>query len=649
MAAAAAAAMLPPTTAATTEIELTEELKREIGQHFVFGFHGQDAPEGSDVARLITEYYVGVGARDSGLGPRDGRARTVVRRGGPGGMQAARTASASLLSTTSRPGPWPLVQPPGALPLSASRTPALAEHVATATGEELRMAGVHWVFAPVVDVCVEPENAVVGTLTIVDCRLDVGVDPESVAAFASATCDGLTKAGLAPAPKHFPGHGRTRVDSHLALPTLALPPDPIAAREELERCELVPFRRLVREDVPSIMTGHLAVPALTGSAEPASLSRALTTGLLRGELGFEGVVVTDCLEMASIADPREGGCGVEEGAVRALEAGADVVMACHTFERQRGAVEAVYAAVRSGRLPVQALKASGERVGKMKARFTKARTEFALGGAFDVERWEAHREAHGRLRRRAYVAGVAVVSDVRGVLPLKRAGEKGPVVVFTPRMESVNLAVDDAEGVLRDVGAVAGEHEDAGEDAGEGEGVRRDAHGRVRNTAGPSYYAFAAAIAARAPAQHVVYAPEHAHASSHPPASQHGHADKDVLAHVAGRAGAVVFATRNGFGAGAWQRACLERVCAGVGAGVPVVVVSTCAPYDVLEMREEIGLGMGESGTGEGESEGTDGAVRGAAVCATMEFTAAALETMAEVIFGEAEAGGVVPVGLHKH
>lgn len=398
--------------------------------------------------------------------------------------------------------------------------------------------------------------------------------------FVSAVSDGLTKAGIAPSPKHFPGHGNTHVDSHLGLPRI------MRNKDELDAVELVPFKRLIREDVATIMTGHMALPLITGDDTPSSLSRAITTDLLRGELEYTGVVVTDCLEMEAVAEKY----GSEGGAVKALEAGADVVMICHSMQRQQGAVEATYEAVREGQLSLKELYASGKRISALKARFTQPAVDFSdTANTLDLRRWTEHKDAHATLSRRAYAAAMAVLRDPAHVLPLRGHAKHGLVVVFTPRMESINLAVDDAEGVLR------------------------SPSGHMRNTAGPSYYAFAAAVAERAQTQHIVYAPELA--LSH------------IEAQYLRNATAVVFAVRNAFGTGAWQLECFRHVCERIGSR-QLVVVSTCAPYDVLEMGEEV---FG---------------VSGAAMCATMEFTEPAMETMAEVIFGETEASGRVPVHL---
>ena len=172
----------------------------------------------------------------------------------------------------------------------------------------------------------------------------------------------FTAQNVAPSAKHFPGHGNTHVDSHLSLPRI------LVDRASLSATELVPFQALVRDGIASIMTGHMALPLVTGDDTPCSLSRAITTDLLRGEMGYKGVVVTDCLEMKAISDPAYGP-GVERGAVLALRAGADIVMICHTFDWHVGSVKATYAALESGELSMDDLRASGERITKLKRKY----------------------------------------------------------------------------------------------------------------------------------------------------------------------------------------------------------------------------------------------------------------------------------------
>lgn len=176
-------------------------------------------------------------------------------------------------------------------------------------GNMLHNAGVDWTLAPVADVNVDPRNPVIGLRSF-------GGDANSVAIQVGAFIEGIQSTGIIATPKHFPGHGDTHIDSHESLPTVS------ANRDLLHQRELLPFRSAIGAGVGSVMTGHLLVTALDADT-PASLSRAATTDLLRGELGFKGVVVTDALDMGAVSSPF--GQQQQHAAVTALLAGADVV------------------------------------------------------------------------------------------------------------------------------------------------------------------------------------------------------------------------------------------------------------------------------------------------------------------------------------
>jgi beta-N-acetylhexosaminidase len=194
---------------------------------------------------------------------------------------------------------------PGNLALGTAGDPDLTRAVAASLGAELAAAGIDLDLAPVADVNSNPDNPVIGVRSF-------GADPELVAAHVTAFVDGLQSAGVGACVKHFPGHGDTSVDSHRGLPVVS------GGSAELETA-LRPFRGAIAAGVRAIMTAHLVVPAL--DAEPATVSRTILTGLLRERLGYAGLVITDGLEMAAIWST----IGLEEGAVRAIAAGADAI------------------------------------------------------------------------------------------------------------------------------------------------------------------------------------------------------------------------------------------------------------------------------------------------------------------------------------
>ena len=188
------------------------------------------------------------------------------------------------------------------------RAERLAERYGRCTGRQARLLGLNWVLGPVCDVNNNPANPVINVRAW-------GETPECAGALAAAFIEGCQAEGVLACAKHFPGHGDTSCDSHLELPEL--PHD----RERLDRIELPPFQRAIAAGVASVMTAHLRLPALD-SAQPATLSEAVLTGLLRRELQFPGLVVTDALVMEAISQHH----GSAEAAVLAFEAGADLIL-----------------------------------------------------------------------------------------------------------------------------------------------------------------------------------------------------------------------------------------------------------------------------------------------------------------------------------
>ncbi|RSN00275.1 sugar hydrolase [Nonomuraea sp. WAC 01424] len=234
---------------------------------------------------------------------------------------------------------------PGNRALGVADDVDLTERVGRQIGRMLAELDISLNYAPSADVNANPENPVIGVRSF-------GPDPDLVARHTVAYVAGVQGAGVAACAKHFPGHGDTITDSHLALPTVH------ASRAVLDERDLPPFRAAIAYGVRSIMSGHLLVPALDPSM-PATLSHSALTDLLRGELGFDGVVVTDAIEMQAVADM----FGPGEIAVRALAAGADTICAGRADEHSlREMRDAIVAAVRSGTLKEERLAEAAERV-----------------------------------------------------------------------------------------------------------------------------------------------------------------------------------------------------------------------------------------------------------------------------------------------
>ncbi|GAA3527832.1 glycoside hydrolase family 3 protein [Nonomuraea rosea] len=234
---------------------------------------------------------------------------------------------------------------PGNKALGVVDDVALTERVGRQIGRMLAELDITLDYAPSADVNANPANPVIGVRSF-------GPDPELVARHTVAYVDGVQGAGVAACAKHFPGHGDTVTDSHLALPTVH------ASRETLFERDLPPFRAAIGAGVRSVMSGHLLVPALD-PALPATLSRTVMTELLRGELGFDGMLVTDAIEMQAVADMFAPG----EIAVRALSAGVDAIcVGLSTEDSLHEIRDAVVAAVRAGVLPEERLAEAAARV-----------------------------------------------------------------------------------------------------------------------------------------------------------------------------------------------------------------------------------------------------------------------------------------------
>ncbi|MFD7920150.1 glycoside hydrolase family 3 protein [Streptomyces sp. NPDC059740] len=310
---------------------------------------------------------------------------------------------------------------PGNLALGAVDDTELTRAVATELGRRLAACGVNLNWAPSADVNANPLNPVIGVRSF-------GADPDLVARHTAAYVSGLQSAGVAACTKHFPGHGDTAVDSHLDMPRIDADAATLRARD------LLPFRAAVAAGTKAVMSAHILVPALDAEG-PATVSRRILTGLLREELGYQGLVVTDGLEMRAIAATY----GIERGSVLALAAGADALCVGggladdDTVRRLR---DALVAAVRSGDLAEERLAEAAERVRALAA-WTAGQAGSGAG------RIEADPEVGLRAARRALV-----VTGRDGFTPLVEA----PFVAALAPV--ANIAVGDATpwGVGADLG-----------------------------------------------------------------------------------------------------------------------------------------------------------------------------------------------------
>ena len=243
------------------------------------------------------------------------------------------------------------VWPPMAT-LGRSGDVRLAERFARALAAELKAVGITLDYAPVLDIHTNPKNPVIGDRALAETA-------DGVARFGSAIVRALQGAGIAACGKHFPGHGDTSTDSHFELPLVEHPPD------RLRRVEFVPFRAAIEAGVATIMTAHVLVPSLD-ERRPASLSRHVVYDLLRDELGFEGVILSDDLEMKAVAAEY----AVPDSAVLAIEAGCDGILICSgDHHTQAAALEALVHAVEDNRLPLARVEDALKRQLRAKERF----------------------------------------------------------------------------------------------------------------------------------------------------------------------------------------------------------------------------------------------------------------------------------------
>lgn len=334
-------------------------VQEKVGQMFTIGFHGLEAPD------YLLEWLA------------QGRAGGVIlfARNIDTPEQVAR-----LTASLHKAAKYPLLigidqeggtvarlrkgfsESPGAMALAAAsdEQTARTERVSAVLGEEMCAIGINWDYAPAVDLLYSAENPTMGTRSF-------GIDPEQVSSFAEAAVEGFQRAGVAACAKHFPGLGETAIDTHLALPRLTV------SEAQLLNRDLMPYRAAIDAGIASIMTTHTIIETLDPDY-PATLSPVIIQRLLRDELGFDGVVTTDCMEMKAIADHY----GVGESAILAAKAGVDVILVSHTPEMQAQAYESLLQAVMNGDVSEEIIDAASARVEKLKS-------QFAITAAPDLE------------------------------------------------------------------------------------------------------------------------------------------------------------------------------------------------------------------------------------------------------------------------
>ncbi len=371
-------------------------LDEKVGQRLMLAFDGRDRVSDDFIQALHTHKFAGItlfrslnidnpeqlcrfnalvqeAARAAGLPP------LLIAADQEGGQLMAIGNGTTLL--------------PGNMALGATGDPDLARCAGEVLGTELHALGVNVNYAPVCDVNINPQNPVVGIRSF-------GADPLRVGELAAGMIDGIQSRGVAATAKHFPGHGDTDSDSHYGLPSVS------HTSARLRQVELPPFQAAIKADAKLIMSAHIALTAIDGAnAPPATLSPAVLTGLLRDELGYHGVIITDAMDMHAIAQ----GDALGENVVRAARAGADLLLMMLDPADQRCAFDGLMQAAGNGKLG--GLDASLERIAALKRWIA----EQPAAPDLDVLGCAEHQAVADEIARRS----ITLVRNEAGLLPLQ--------------------------------------------------------------------------------------------------------------------------------------------------------------------------------------------------------------------------------------
>ena len=294
---------------------------------------------------------------------------------------------------------------PPNMAVAATQDSALAEEMAKAIAEEGKLIGLHQNYAPTVDLNINPLNPIINTRSF-------GDNVPLTISMSNAIIKGLQSNGMIATAKHFPGHGDVTIDSHVSLPVLQVD------RQQLDAYELKPFRAAIEQGVISIMVGHIAIPKLTGTMEPASISKLIVTDLLRNELGFQGLIITDALNMKALYN----GQNVPEISVKAVQAGNDLLLFSPDPEL---AHSSIVKAVEEGTIPIGQIDGSVRRILQVKKWLGIENRKLV-----DLNRIEGeiNPELHRNLARQMTERAVTLVRDTNHNIPLKREASSGNIL-----------------------------------------------------------------------------------------------------------------------------------------------------------------------------------------------------------------------------
>jgi beta-N-acetylhexosaminidase len=408
-----------PAHARAEEILQGMSLEQKVGQLMMVGFGGRTM--GPEISRLLLDHHIGSVALYSRNISNTKQLAKLVR-------DVRKTMSQEIqpfVAIDQEGGNVVRVRTdvtvlPGAMALGATRDPVLAYLAGQANAVDLGLLGIDMNLAPVLDVNRNPANPVINIRAF-------GDHPKLVAKIGVWFVQGQQQAGMATVAKHFPGHGDTASDSHFSLPVTNL------SLEHLRGIALLPFREAIDAGLDAIMTAHVRVPAVDDSDTPASLSKKVISGLLRGEMAYDGLVITDDLEMRAIAERMT----VGQAAVQAVLAGADIVMVIWTPRKKHQVFEALVAAVKEGRISQSRIDESVRRILRLKA---KRGTLDALSEKAPSLDDSFPNPYHSRLVRTIAHRGITLVRNQQSILPLCQGRGvlvAGPQKVFLGEMKKL--------------------------------------------------------------------------------------------------------------------------------------------------------------------------------------------------------------------
>lgn len=328
-------------------------IDEKIGQRFIVGIKGEKID--ADFISLVKEFHVAnviLFGRNIRNRQQLGKLCTDIQ-----GLVMQETGHGAFITIDQEGGvvtrlSGDMINCPGAMATAATGNPENVYRTARITASELKSVGINFNLAPDLDINCNPDNPVIGVRSF-------GDTPETVIEFGLNMIKGLKDGEILSCAKHFPGHGDTAVDSHIGLPCID------KSKEELLAFELLPFIEAIRNNVPAIMSSHILFPKIEPANIPATMSRKIITDLLKEELGFKGLILSDCMEMDAIKKYY----GTVNGVKAAFSAGVDLVFVSHTAELTKEAIKTVKEAYESGQMPLTELDESVEKVIRYKEKY----------------------------------------------------------------------------------------------------------------------------------------------------------------------------------------------------------------------------------------------------------------------------------------